>query len=234
MKKFKILLAEDEPFLGKIIKESLETRDFEVTWVQNGFKAYSVFRAFHPDICIFDVMMPEKDGFTLTTDIRNINDVVPIIFLTARSLTEDLVKGFELGGNDYIKKPFSMEELIIRVNALLSRSSKHKAAIPGEISKIGKYLFNTTSQELVLGNDTIKLSHRESSLLKLLVECKNQVLDRKMTLNHLWGEDNFFNARSMDVFITKLRKHLKKDEKIEILNIRGIGYKLVINESPMY
>ena len=230
MIKLKILLAEDEPFLGKIIKESFETRDFEVSWVQNGIKAYSVFRSFKPDICILDVMMPEKDGFSVTEDIRKIDTGVPILFLTARSLTEDVIKGFELGCNDYLKKPFSMEELIVRVKSLLGRSEKHKVNLPTENFSIGNYEFNNTIQELTLGNESVKLSFREASLLKMLIENKNQVLARKLALDYLWGEDNFFAARSMDVFITKLRKHLKHDTNIEIVNIRGIGYKLIINE----
>ncbi|MEJ2902760.1 response regulator transcription factor [Pedobacter panaciterrae] len=230
MVKLKILLAEDEPFLGKIIKESFETRDFEVSWVQNGIKAYSVFRSFQPDICILDVMMPEKDGFSVTEDIRKIDTAVPILFLTARSLTEDVIKGFEMGCNDYLKKPFSMEELIVRVKSLLGRSEKHKTNLSIENFSIGNYEFNNTIQELTLGNESVKLSFREASLLKMLIENKNQVLARKLALDYLWGEDNFFAARSMDVFITKLRKHLKHDTNIEIVNIRGVGYKLIIND----
>ncbi|RQP12078.1 MAG: DNA-binding response regulator [Parapedobacter sp.] len=228
VRKLKVLLAEDEPFLGKIVKESLESRDFEVLWVQDGLKAYAAFRTFGPEICIFDIMMPVKDGYALTEDIRKINDNVPIIFLTAKSLTEDVVKGFELGGNDYLKKPFSMEELIVRMNALLNRTAKWKVSTIEQFT-IGKYLFNSALQELVMGDEVIKLSFRESALLKMLMEHKNQVLDRKAALDYLWGEDSFFNARSMDVFITKLRKHLKKDNDIEIVNIRGIGYKLMVN-----
>ncbi|PPK99071.1 DNA-binding response regulator, OmpR family, contains REC and winged-helix (wHTH) domain [Parapedobacter indicus] len=227
--KLKVLLAEDEPFLGKIVKESLESRNFDVLWVQDGLKAYSAFRTFDPAICILDVMMPVKDGYALTEDIRKLNDRVPIIFLTAKSLTEDVVKGFELGGNDYLKKPFSMEELIVRMNALLNRTAKSKASTKEQFV-IGNYLFNNALQELVLGDDVVKLSFRESALLKMLMEHKNQVLDRKTALDFLWGGDSFFNARSMDVFITKLRKHLKKDDAIEIVNIRGVGYKLIVDE----
>lgn len=228
--KLRVLLAEDEPFLGKIVKESLESRDFEVLWVQDGLKAYSAFRTFDPAICIFDVMMPTKDGFTLTEDIRRVNGRVPIIFLTAKSLTEDVVKGFELGGNDYLKKPFSMEELIVRMKALLNRAARHREDEPDGQFSIGSYRFNSALQELALGDEVTKLSFRESALLKMLMEHKNQVLDRKMALHYLWGADSFFNARSMDVFITKLRKHLSKDSSIAIVNIRGIGYKLMIDD----
>lgn len=175
MKKFKILLAEDEPFLGKIIFESLETRGFEVIWTQDGIKAYSVFRSFTPDICILDVMMPQKDGFALATDIRNIDRQVPIIFLTAKAHTEDVIKGFGLGGNDYIKKPFSMEELIVRINALLIRYNHNKSEITRVIFGLGMFIFDTTAQDLSFGGQSVKLSHRESMLLKLLIEHKNEV-----------------------------------------------------------
>ncbi|MCL4640578.1 MULTISPECIES: response regulator transcription factor [Olivibacter] len=230
MEAVKILIAEDEPFLGKIVKESLELSGFNVILVQDGVKAYATFRAWQPTVCIFDIMMPVKDGFSLIEDVRRIDQQVPIIFLTAKSLTNDVVKGFELGCNDYLKKPFSMEELIVRINALLSRPSiKNKNEIK-EIFEIGDFLFNSKNQELNKPNGTIKLSFRESVLLKLLAENKNEVLNRKLALEVVWGEDNFFNARSMDVFITKLRKHLREDSRIEIVNIRGIGYKLIINE----
>ncbi|MBB6498333.1 response regulator transcription factor [Pedobacter cryoconitis] len=229
MEKIKILLAEDEPFLGRIIKESLETRNFEVKFVENGTKAYSVFREYQPDICVFDVSMPEMDGFSLTADIRKINSATPIIFLTARSLTEDVVKGFEIGGNDYLKKPFSMEELIVRIHSLLRRPLQKVSPNTEELKcTVGIFSFNSTSQELRNNTQVVKLSFRESSLLKLLIENKNQVLERKSVLEQLWGEDTFFNARSMDVFITKIRGHLKNDPDIQIVNIRGIGYKLIV------
>lgn len=230
MQKVKVLLAEDEPFLGKIVKESLELQGFDVTFVPDGLKAYSAFRTISPDICIFDIMMPVKDGFSLMADIRKIDEQVPVIFLTAKSLTEDVVKGFELGCNDYLKKPFSMEELLVRMKALLNRFSTLKKEEAKENFEIGEFLFNSRNQELVIGNVVTKLSFREAILLQLLAENKNEVLNRKVALEFLWGADNFFNARSMDVFITKLRKYLKADERIEIVNIRGIGYKLIINE----
>lgn len=230
MKPVKILLAEDEPFLGKIIKESLELKGFEVLWVPDGVKAYGAFRSWCPTICIFDIMMPAKDGFSLIEDIRKVDEQVPVIFLTAKSLTTDVVKGFELGCNDYLKKPFSMEELIVRINALLSRSYAGKKSTETAMFEIGEFLFNSKTQELNKPLGSAKLSFRESVLLKLLAENKNEVLNRKLALEVLWGEDNFFNARSMDVFITKLRKHLKEDPRIEIVNIRGIGYKLIVND----
>lgn len=228
MKGIKILLAEDEPFLARIVKESLESRDFEVKQVDNGTKALAMFVEYRPDICVFDVTMPEMDGFSLTKDIRKMNAEIPIIFLTARSLTEDVVNGFEIGGNDYLKKPFSMEELIVRINSLLRVPLRKNQQHNGELKcEIGIFHFNAVAQDLSKGNQLVKLSFRESSLLKLLVENKNEVLSRKTALELLWGADNFFNARSMDVFITKLRKHLKDDPGIQIVNIRGLGYKLI-------
>ncbi|MEH6305304.1 response regulator transcription factor [Olivibacter sp. CPCC 100613] len=229
MEAVKILVAEDEPFLGKIVKESLELKGFNVLLVQDGLKAYAAFRTWQPTVCVFDIMMPIKDGFSLIEDVRKIDEQMPIIFLTAKSLTNDVVKGFELGCNDYLKKPFSMEELIVRINALLSRSFIKKNNDEQHVFEIGDFIFNSKSQELNKPKGVVKLSFRESVLLKLLVENKNEVLNRKMALELVWGEDNFFNARSMDVFITKLRKYLKEDKRLEIVNIRGIGYKLIIN-----
>ena len=219
----KILLAEDEPSLGQIIKESLETRNFEVLLCEDGEAAYSTFISEKPLLLVLDVMMPKKDGFTLAKEIRKEDSNIPIIFLTAKSQTEDVVKGFNLGGNDYLKKPFSMEELIVRINALLKRNI---TPISDEIS-IGKFIFNLKKQTLKFNNVSEKLTHREANLLYYLIKNKNQVLERSFILNKLWGDDDFFNARSMDVFITKLRKKLKSDASIQIINVRGYGYKLI-------
>ena len=219
----KILLAEDEPSLGQIIKESLETRNFEVLLCEDGETAYSTFISEKPLLLVLDVMMPKKDGFTLAKEIRKEDSNIPIIFLTAKSQTEDVVKGFNLGGNDYLKKPFSMEELIVRINALLKRNI---TPISDEIS-IGKFTFNLKKQTLIFNNVSEKLTHREANLLYYLIKNKNQVLERSFILNKLWGDDDFFNARSMDVFITKLRKKLKSDASIQIINVRGYGYKLI-------
>ena len=223
-KKIKILLAEDEPSLGQIIKESLETRNFEVLLCENGEVAYSTYKTEHPLLLVLDVMMPKKDGFTLAKEIRKENSDIPIIFLTAKSQTEDVVEGFNLGGNDYLKKPFSMEELIVRINSLLKRGEKDKNT---EHISIGKYVFNLKKQTLQLNNTVEKLTHREAQLLFYLTKSKDQVLDRSFILKKLWGDDDFFNARSMDVFITKLRKKLKNDSAIQIINVRGYGYKLI-------
>lgn len=222
--KIKIVLAEDEPSLAEIIKESLETKDFEVFLAKNGQVAYELYKSVHPDILVLDVMMPIKDGFTLAKEIRDQDTQIPIIFLTAKSQTKDVLEGFSHGGNDYLKKPFSMAELIVRIHSLLSRS---KVETNKRIIKIGNYDFNYTKQVLIHHKETTQLTHREAELLLLLTKKKNEISDRSFILKKIWGDDDFFNARSMDVFITKLRKKLKKDDSIQIINVRGFGYKLV-------
>ena len=221
-----ILLAEDEPALGMIIKERLETRNFSVTLCKDGVEAYDQYQKTKPKLLVLDVMMPKKDGFTLAKEIRKEDKKIPIIFLTAKSQTQDVVEGFSIGGNDYLKKPFSMEELIVRMNSLLERSSlqKENASIT-----IGQYIFNFKKQTLQFKNEegAIMLTHREAHLLFHLFNNKNEVLDRSYILKKLWNNDDFFSGRSMDVFITKLRKKLKKDEDIQIINVRGFGYKLI-------
>ena len=223
-KTIKILLAEDEPSLGQIIKESLETRNFEVFLCLNGKQAYQTYKTEHPELLVLDVMMPIKDGFTLASEIRAEDTQIPIIFLTAKSQTEDVVKGFNLGGNDYLKKPFSMEELIVRINNLLKRKTEETKF---EQIQLGNYEFNIKKQTLQFNNEIENLTHREANLLYHLILHKNQILDRSFILKKLWGEDDFFNARSMDVFITKLRKKLKQDSSVQIINVRGYGYKLI-------
>lgn len=224
MSKVKVLLAEDEASLGMIVKESLETRDFLVFLAEDGEQAVEIYKKEQPDILVLDVMMPKKDGFSVAEDIRKENKRIPIIFLTAKSQTSDVLEGFHKGGNDYLKKPFSIEELIVRIKALLDRI-EIKSNV--EHITIGKYVFNLTKQTLEIDNNLEQLTHREAELLFYLFEKKNEILDRSFILNKLWGNDDFFNARSMDVFISKLRKKLKKDETIQILNVRGFGYKLI-------
>lgn len=220
-----ILLAEDEAALGQIIKESLETRNFKVLLCENGEKAKQVYQEKRPELLILDVMMPKKDGFTLAKEIRAEGDSIPIIFLTAKSQTKDVVEGFTIGGNDYLKKPFSMEELIVRINSLLNRTNLQKSA---EILKFGDFIFDFPKQILTYKDEeSSQLTHREAHLLFHLIKNKNQVLDRSLILTKLWGNDDFFNARSMDVFISKLRKKLSSDQNIQILNVRGFGYKLI-------
>lgn len=225
-KPIKILLAEDEVALGQIIKESLETRDFEVLLCEDGEKAFKTYKTESPEILVLDVMMPKKDGFTLAKEIREIDETIPIIFLTAKSQTQDVVEGFTIGGNDYLKKPFSMEELIVRIHNLISRTRLQKTA---DVLVIGDYSFDFPKQLLTYkAEETVQLTHREAHLLFHLIKNKNSVLDRSLILNKLWGTDDFFTARSMDVFISKLRKKLKQDERIQILNVRGFGYKLTV------
>jgi DNA-binding response OmpR family regulator len=220
----KLILAEDEAALGQIIKESLETRNFDVILCDNGEKAFEKYKSEAPEILVLDVMMPKKDGFTLAKEIRAIDDEIPIIFLTAKSQTADVVEGFSIGGNDYLKKPFSMEELIVRIHNLLGRTKVQKIA---EVLEISQYTFDFPKQQLQFKTeDPSQLTHREAHLLFHLIKNKNQVLDRSLILNKLWGTDDFFSARSMDVFITKLRKKLNKDDNIKIINVRGFGYKL--------
>lgn len=226
MSKIKILYVEDEPFLGRIVKESLESRDFEVTMVTDGQQAQRVFERDRPDICVLDVMLPSKDGYTIAKDIRQVNPNVPIIFVTAKNQTEDVLKGFEVGGNDYLRKPFSMEELIVRVTNLLTLSQKNTKALPENV-ELGKYEFNILRYELKIGDNVKKLSHREASLLQMLSENKNSTVQRKDILLKLWGDDSFFNSRNLDVYITKLRDYLKEDPAIEIITIKGIGYHFV-------
>lgn len=220
-----ILLAEDEPALGLIIKESLETRNFEVLLCDNGEKAFETYKTHKPELLVLDVMMPKMDGFTLAKNIRQVDTEVPILFLTAKSQTADVVEGFTIGGNDYLKKPFSMEELIVRINNLLQRTELQQTS---KVVTLGHYTFNFTKQSLQFKDETPELlTHREAHLLFHLIQNKNQVLDRTLILNKLWGNDDFFSARSMDVFITKLRKKLSQDDSLQIINVRGFGYKLI-------
>lgn len=222
--RIKIILAEDEPSLAQIIKESLETRNFDVTLCNNGQEAFESYNNEKPEILVLDVMMPIMDGFTLAKEIRKTDSKTPIIFLTAKSQTQDVVDGFQYGGNDYLKKPFSMEELIVRIHSLLERV---KIKEETTIIHIGVYSFDRTKQTLTYNDDITTLTHREAELLYYLHENRNTILDRSFILNKLWGNDDFFTTRSMDVFITKLRKKLNHDPSIQILNIRNHGYKLI-------
>lgn len=223
----KILYVEDELFLGKIVRESLESRGFAVTMESDGAKVLDVFKQSNPDICVLDVMLPNKDGFAIADEIRAINETVPIIFLTAKTQTEDVVKGFSLGGNDYVRKPFSMEELIVRIQSLLRNKAEGTTKLTGDTVSFGKYTFQLNRQVLANGKEERKLSYRESELLKLLYENRSTVIDRKDILNLLWGNDSFFNSRNLDVYITKLRSYLKDDPSLEIITIKGIGYRFV-------
>lgn len=225
MKKTKILYVEDEPFLGRIVKESLESRDFEVAMITDGNEATAAFKESLPDICVLDIMLPSKDGYAIAKEIRQVAAEMPIIFVTAKVQTEDLLKGFEVGGNDYLRKPFSMEELIVRINNLLQLTRVQKnGSSSQEIISIGQYHFIPLRYELRFGDRTRQLSHRESTLLQTLIDNKNATALRKDILLKLWGDDSFFNSRNLDVYITKLRDYLKEDPAIKIITIKGIGY----------
>lgn len=228
MTKTKILYVEDEPFLGRIVKESLESREFQVTMIADGDEAVDAFQKEQPDICILDIMLPAKDGYTIAKEIRQVAPAIPIIFVTAKTQTEDLLKGFEVGGNDYIRKPFSMEELIVRIHNLLQITQHQKNSNSSDSISIGSYQFVPLRYELRYKDVVKKLSHRESTLLQTLVENKNATILRKDILMKLWGDDSFFNSRNLDVYITKLRDYLKEDSSIEIITIKGIGYHFAV------
>jgi DNA-binding response OmpR family regulator len=224
-----ILLAEDEAVLGKLVKEALERKSFHVIWARDGQEAYDLYCSHNPDMCILDVMMPAINGFVLAGMIRNLSADIPLLFLTARSETTDVIKGFESGGNDYLKKPFSLEELMLRIKELLRRSARlpQVSTASTEYLQIGKYQFSSVTQLLKSDKESFKLSHKESELLKLLIGYKNTLMPRKETLMELWGDDSFFNSRTMDVYIARLRKYLKHDPSLSIVNIRGFGFKLI-------
>ncbi|MFT3932516.1 MAG: response regulator transcription factor [Chitinophagaceae bacterium] len=224
-----ILYVEDEIFLGKIVKESLQSRGFTVHMETDGGKAFDVFKKTKPDVCVLDVMLPNKDGFEIAEQIRELNAEVPILFLTAKTQTDDLVKGFTLGGNDYIRKPFSMEELIVRIENVLRKKEGKPIAVSADMVSFGRYQFYTNKQLLVKDGAERKISYRESELLKLLYENRNGIIDRKNILTLLWGNDSFFNSRNLDVYINKIRGYLKDDDSLEILTIKGIGYRFVIS-----
>lgn len=228
----KILLAEDDPNLGDILKDYLELKGkFEVYLAKDGEEALHLFNATQIELCILDVMMPKKDGFTLGKDIRKINPDVPIIFATAKGMIEDKTEAFGLGGDDYITKPFRVEELLLRINALLKRAGKEIADdenLPAKF-EIGMYSFDYTSQIITRDEHRQKLSTKEAELLRLLCLNKNDVLTREEALLKIWHDDNYFNGRSMDVFLSKLRKYLREDPNVEIVNVHGKGYKLLVS-----
>ncbi|TCV12018.1 DNA-binding response OmpR family regulator [Sphingobacterium alimentarium] len=226
----KILLAEDDPNLGELLKDYLELKGkFDVTLAVDGEKAIEEFRKNDFGLCIFDVMMPRKDGFTLGKEVRKINPTIPIIFATAKGMMEDKTQAFELGGDDYITKPFRVEELLLRINALLKRASKDKEEELADKFEIGNYFFDYTSQIITYKGQQQKLSTKEAELLRLLCLKKNDVLTREEALKKIWHDDNYFTGRSMDVFLSKLRKYLKEDASVEIVNVHGRGYKLLVS-----
>jgi len=228
-KKVKLLLAEDDENLGLLLKEYLIAKGYETDLYPDGEAAYKGFTKNQPyNLCILDIMMPKKDGISLAKDIRLLNMDIPIIFLTAKNMKEDVLEGFKIGADDYITKPFSMEELIFRIEAIMRRVMQDSSTTEDAVYKLGIYTFDTRKQILSGGEEEVKLTTKEAELLRLLCNNANKVLERNFALKTIWIDDNYFNARSMDVYITKLRKHLKDDPKVEIINVHGKGYKLIL------
>ena len=224
----RILLCEDDPNLGSLLREYLVAKDYEVDLMPDGELGYQAFVENEYDLCIFDVMMPNKDGFTLASDIRKKDTKVPIIFLTVKALKQDILEGFKIGADDYITKPFSMEELLFRIEAIMRRVNMQKLQLGTTEYKFGRFMFDYQKQILTFDEEKHKLTTKEAEMLRALLQNANQILERNAALNAIWGEVTYFNARSMDVYITKLRKILQQDPDISIVNIHGKGYKLVI------
>jgi DNA-binding response OmpR family regulator len=230
--KGKILLAEDDANLGFVVKDNLEDSGFQVELYTDGETALLAFERGEYDLCILDVMMPKKDGFSVAQAIRTKNQDIPIVFVTAKSLKEDRIKGFQLGADDYITKPFSIEELILRVEVILKRSKREGQPIQNKDEfTVGKFTFDFKNMVIVYENNTQELTQREAELLRLLCVNKNQVVERDTILNVIWGDDTYFNGRSLDVFISRLRRYLKADTNVEIANVHRVGFKLLVKEA---
>lgn len=233
MTKIRVLLVEDEQTLAMIIKDTLDAQGFDITTASDGVEGLKKFSEFKPDVLVADIMMPEMDGFEMVRRIRQNDLLTPVLFLTARSAVNDVVKGFELGANDYLKKPFGIQELIVRIKALAHQATLYQSSQQPksqQLLEIGKYNLNTTTQHLSFAGLTEELSYRESEILRMLAVNRDHVVETKTILLKLWGNDSFFNSRSLQVFITKLRHKLARDESIKIINVRGIGYKLITEE----
>ncbi|MEI8052907.1 MAG: response regulator transcription factor [Bacteroidota bacterium] len=228
--KSKILLCEDDTNLGMVLKNYLELNDYDVTLERDGRLGLAAFQREKYDICLLDVMMPNMDGFTAAEEIRDINPDVPLFFLSAKTMKEDIIQGYKLGADDYITKPFDSEVLLHKIKAIIKRNEEiHKEEVNAEYD-LGKYHFNPRLRELIVDGKTQTLSPKENELLKMLADYKNDLLPREAALKKIWGSDTYFNGRSMDVYIAKLRKYLKEDEKLEIVNIHGNGFRLVVTE----
>ena len=229
MNKIKILYVEDEPFLGKIVRESLESRDFNVKMLLDGRGIRATVESFEPQICILDVMLPYKDGFTIGSELRQTHPQLPIIYLTAKNQQKDILKGFESGGNDYIKNPFSMEELIVRINNILNLTKPNfQSKNQNNSIELGKYIFHPKKFELHFGDHIKKLSNREAQLFHIFCKNKNTSVKRKDILVEVWDDDSIYNSRNLDVYITKLRELLKKDSSLKIITLKGFGYHFVV------
>lgn len=227
MKQTRILYLEDEISLGKIVKETLELKGYEVAWHTSGTEMLNAAVQFQPELCILDVMVPGIDGLSVAQQIKQVLPTVPIIFLTAKSQTQDVLNGFAAGGNDYIRKPFSLEELFARIQNLLKLTPSTQAQVIDNVA-IGKFQFLPQRQELVFGQAIKRLSHKENQLLVLLSANIGETIQRKTLLDAVWGNDSFFNSRTLDVYITKLREHLKEDSQVQILTLKGVGYRLLV------
>jgi DNA-binding response OmpR family regulator len=231
-KKIEILIVEDDQNLGTILTEYLDVKGYSCKLCRNGQEGLEVFVKGNFSLCLLDVMMPVKDGFTLAREIRKIDKKIPIIFLTAKSMKEDAIEGLRIGADDYVTKPFSMEELLLRIKAIIRRMQpdNNEAKETKELHQIGKYKFDYVRQMLFIGNEEAKLTSKEADLLNLLCKTNGDVLERSYALNAIWGDDSYFNSRSMDVYITKLRKYLKQDDSIEIINVHGRGFRLLVSK----
>jgi len=225
--KIRVLLVEDDINLGTLLKQYLLAKEYEVTLCTNGVEGHKAFMDNLFDICILDVMMPKKDGFSLAEDIRSVNNQIPLLFLTAKSMKEDVLEGFKIGADDYITKPFNMQELLFRVEAILRRAQPDQEKNRQTHFNLGKFTFDSEKQLLKFDGRVNKLTTKESELLRLMCLNLNETLERNVALKSIWQDDNYFNARSMDVYITKLRKHLKADSSLQIINVHGRGYKLI-------
>jgi two-component system response regulator VicR len=224
--KARILLVEDDNNLGQILKEYLDLKGFETTLARDGEEGFAQFAKGLYHICILDVMMPKKDGFELGKEIKKMDPEVPLIFLTAKAMKEDAIKGLTIGADDYMTKPFSMEELMLRIGAILRRTQQQPKSLEQAVD-LGTFTFDPDKRTLISENSNRTLTTKENELLKMLVGHQNQVLSRKIALQHIWGDDSYFNARSMDVYLAKLRKYLKEDESLQIITVHGEGFKLV-------
>lgn len=226
--KLRVLLLEDDANLGLVIQEHLQLQGYAVTLCGDGVEGTEAFGNDKFDLCLVDVMMPNKDGFTFAVEVRVVDQQIPLIFLTAKALKEDKIKGFKVGCDDYITKPFSIEELTLRIEAVLRRSHGQTKSTTLGVYEIGKYAFDANRQTLTIGKEQRKLTPRESELLRLLCEKSNQTVTREEALNSIWNDDSYFAGRSMDVFVSKLRKYLKDDSSIEILSVHGKGFRLIV------
>lgn len=229
MNKTKILYVEDEPFLGKVVKETLEFRGYEVLLTNDGARVLQSFRQFMPDICVLDVMLPNVDGFTLGNKIREEAPQLPVIFLTAKTQTEDVTRGFDSGGTDYMRKPFSVEELIVRIENQLKIHQKRQLSVNNDgFVTIGKFQYSASMLELRHKDAVTSLSHREAQVLDRLLANSNDIVDRRNLLKQVWGDDSFFNSRNLDVYIRRLRDYFSSDESIKIITLKGKGYRFVV------